>query len=897
VGATARGAAATGLLLALLAAFTSPAAAQCTNTAPSSNTTVTCSGSSSTPVVAATGSTGVAINVLPGASVSGSHSVAVPFPLLSVYQNSAITNNGSLSLTGGAGSGSIPGAAMLGVANGNTLTNAAGATITTAGASNHGMAASGTGNTLINNGTITTTGAGAFGMTAPWTTVGVGLANNVLINTGTVSTSGVNARAASIVGTAGTIINSGTLSTTGSGTSNAAVLQGNADQLINSGTIITTGASVNAVFSNTVSSAFTATIQNLAGGQIISQSGSAIVTLNGNSTIINAGLIQSNAGTAITMGNGNDSLVLQTGSTIVGTANGGAGNNTVTLQGTGTAANAFTNFQTLVMQGTAWNWAGTGTFTSALLQSGTLTLTGTLGTTPAVSISSGAALDMAGVNQTFGNLNNAGTIFTRGAGPGTTLTVANYVGAGGNIVFNTFLGADNSPSDRLVIDGGAASGTTTVTVQNAMGPGAPTLSNGILVVNAINGATTTPGAFTLGPGELRGGVFDYRLFQGGLTGGDPNDWFLRSTFLAPGTPTTTPPAYLPGSTASNVLPVDPPPATLPPGLYPILGPEIATYGVVQPIARQMGLQILGTLHERIGDTLTVANSGDQNAGIVRSDWARFFGQSIDNRYQAFVDPRASGWTGGFQGGVDLWRGSFLPGHRDAMGVYGAFANSAIAVNGLVTNAAATGYTQTRTGTLGLNAYAGGGYWTHYGPSGWYIDAVVQGTYYNGNAMTSVASLPINGAGFVSSLEGGYPISLPLGPRFVLEPQAQIIWQQVSFRDSNDGLGAVGLGSTEGSTGRFGVRGQWTVVSDRGQVWQPYASANLWRDWGAEATTSFGIDQVPLIEQATRLEFAGGVTARLNASASLYAQLGYQFGLDGAYLRNAAQGDIGLRYAW
>ena len=219
----------------------------------------------------------------------------------------------------------------------------------------------------------------------------------------------------------------------------------------------------------------------------------------------------------------------------------------------------------------------------------------------------------------------------------------------------------------------------------------------------------------------------------------------------------------------------------------------------------------------------------------------FSGQGIDNRYQAFTDPRASGWTGGFQGGVDLWRGAILPGHRDAAGVYVAFANSSIAVDGLVTNAAATGYTQVRTGTLGLNAYSVGGYWTHYGPGGWYLDALVQGTYYNGNAMTQFASLPINGAGFATSLEGGYPIPLPLGPRFVLEPQAQIIWQQVTFQDSNDGLGPVGLGSTSGATGRVGVRGLWTIVSDNGQVWQPYARANLWRDWDAGAATTIGID--------------------------------------------------------
>jgi hypothetical protein len=53
------------------------------------------------------------------------------------------------------------------------------------------------------------------------------------------------------------------------------------------------------------------------------------------------------------------------------------------------------------------------------------------------------------------------------------------------------------------------------------------------------------------------------------------------------------------------------------------------------------------------------------------------------------------------------------------------------VNGLVTNQAATGYVMTRTGTVGLNDYSGGAYWSHYGPNGWYVDAVIEGTGYDG----------------------------------------------------------------------------------------------------------------------------------------------------------------------
>ena len=261
-----------------------------------------------------------------------------------------------------------------------------------------------------------------------------------------------------------------------------------------------------------------------------------------------------------------------------------------------------------------------------------------------------------------------------------------------------------------------------------------------------------------------------------------------------------------------------------PESYPIIGPELATYGVVQPMARQLGLDTLGTLHERVGDTLTLENAGGSGTGWGRADWARFFGQQVNNRYQAFADPRADGWLGGFQGGLDLWRGSFLPGHRDAAGVYLAYGHADIQVNGLVTNTPASACVLTHTGTVNLDAYSAAAYWTHYGPSGWYVDAVLQGTRYGGSAMTQFAQLPTNGYGFISSLETGYPVPLPLGPRFVLEPQAQIIWQQVTLNQANDGEGPVALGSTSGATGRIGVRGQWTIVGENGQIWQPYARA-------------------------------------------------------------------------
>jgi outer membrane protein OmpA-like peptidoglycan-associated protein len=218
-------------------------------------------------------------------------------------------------------------------------------------------------------------------------------------------------------------------------------------------------------------------------------------------------------------------------------------------------------------------------------------------------------------------------------------------------------------------------------------------------------------------------------------------------------------------------------------------------------------------------------------------------------------------------------------------------------SGLVTNPAGTAYVFSKTGNLNLQAYSGGAYWTHYGPGGWYLDAILQGTAYTGDATTVVSKLPTDGSGFIASLEGGYPIPLPLGPHFILEPQGQIIYQRVGFHDAFDNEATIGLGTTSGATGRLGVRGQWTINTEQGQVWQPYVRANVWHNWGANAalTSPASALSVPLLENTTWLEFAGGVTVKVNANLSFYGQFGYEFAVAPSIARyNGVKGDIGLR---
>src|SRR3546814_6152481 len=69
-----------------------------------------------------------------------------------------------------------------------------------------------------------------------------------------------------------------------------------------------------------------------------------------------------------------------------------------------------------------------------------------------------------------------------------------------------------------------SSGTTGVTVLNAGGTGAVTRQNGILVVEAVGGATTASAAFALNH-RVAVGAYEYFLFRGGTTAGTGENWY------------------------------------------------------------------------------------------------------------------------------------------------------------------------------------------------------------------------------------------------------------------------------------------------------------------------------------------------------------------------------------
>jgi outer membrane autotransporter protein len=472
---------------------------------------------------------------------------------------------------------------------------------------------------------------------------------------------------------------------------------------------------------------------------------------------------------------------------------------------------------------------------------------------------------------------NAGLIQIAEAGRvGNTFTVAgNYVGQDGAMRLNTTLGGSLSPTDRFVLRGGDASGRTSLQITNVGGAGALTLGDGIRVVQASDGARTAATAFYLG-GRVAAGAFEYQLFRGGASGAE--DWFLRSALIpqppVPEEPQTTPP---------------------PAPLVPLYRPEVALYAGLPEFARQIGFASLATLHERVGEEENIRALAGNPAGsvVVNGSWARIFGHRIETRLRGDVPTRSSGDLAAVQAGVDIIRHQSANGYRNQGGIYVGYANYFVSpVRGF-----ALGIDNLRVGRQQLEGPMLGGYWTLFGPSGWYIDAVVQAHWFNAKARSDYDTrLSTDGYGLTTSLEVGYPINIR--PGWIIEPQAQIAWQRVSIDGTADSISRVAWNSGDAVIGRVGARLQHTAI-DGERMWQPYARVNIWHVFSGTDRMTFGSPlSVGSDFGGTTLDVNGGLTARLDRNTTLFAQLQLRRTIDGNQSGTYAYGgSFGFRMNW
>jgi autotransporter family porin len=855
-------------------ALTKSADARCVNTTtggqatdgadmPSSGQSVVCSTAapnpSTTTVTSTTGSGGVTVTVLPGAIVSTTAR--------------AIGLNGNASSVSNQGAIRTSGFNAFGLATtgaGNTLDNSG--SIITTGARGHGISATGSGSTLTNSGSIAVSGAGSSGIRSTETT-----ATTSIINSGSITASG------------------------GASAAPAPAILGNGVALL------------------------AGTFQNLAGGTVTSSQAFGVLGGDNGVTVRNAGTITGGNGTAIQLGNGTNIIEMTggqitgaiatgsgadqftwSGGNINGTISLGAGNDTATLHaltdaqlattpvidgGTGTDHLVFDNSTvTGFARFTNWENVDLTNSTRLTLDGGGIRL-GDAGTgSGALTIDTSSTLLAGnGVNATIepftaGRLvtvSNAGTIDLTNGGStaANTLTIAgNYVGMGGVLHLNTVLGSDNSPSDRLVIAGAGASatGTTGIVVTNTGGGGAATVSDGIAAVQVTGGATTAPGSFSL-TGLVTAGAFEYMLFRGGLNGANPDNWYLRSALVVPVTTNPGAPSA-PSLPQPIALPGEPQPGTT---VIELIRPEVAVQTVVPEIARTLGLAALGTFNERRGDQTLLDNAP--------AAWGRGFDQHSAQDFSGGVRPSFDGSIAGFQAGLDLLRFESFDGVRNFVGLAVARSRATGDVSGFV-----LGVEGAHAGIMDLNATSLDGYWTMIGSSGWYVDTVLQGDFFDGSPHSDrLIGAPISGSNFLVSTEAGLPIRF--GGRFAIEPQAQFIYQHLGLNGTQDALSSIGFAPSDVVDGRIGLRLKGTFGSGTA-TWTPYLKGDLW--WGTS-----GVDEVTFAtnvlstmrNSGPAVEVGGGLSGRLTEFVSLYGEGSYRTAFDDSL--TIYKGNIGLRVTW
>ncbi|WP_161599711.1 autotransporter-associated beta strand repeat-containing protein [Pseudomonas arsenicoxydans] len=606
---------------------------------------------------------------------------------------------------------------------------------------------------------------------------------------------------------------------------------------------------------------------SIAGIGALTKAGSGTLTLTSANTYTGGTTIS--AGT-LQLGNGG------TGGSIVGNVTNNAAlafdrsdinNFAGVISGTGSVAQIGTG--TTLLSGTN-TYIGLTTVATGTLQAGA---SNAFSAASMHTVQAGATLDTAGFNQTVAALQNNGTVSLVSAIPGSTLTVNGpYVGNNATLRLGTDLGGDASLSDRLVLNGPTAnaSGSTTLQIANLGGLGALTSGNGIEVVSALNGATTTAqttkNAFSLANGHVDAGAYEYRLYAADATGSGEN-WYLRSS-----SPVTTP-----GS--------------------PPLSPAVPTYRSEVPLlaalpaqSRQADLAMLGNLHRRVGDEFNQGDSAapTSDAQALRS-WGRAVYTDLDIQQPGDADAHSQGHVSGWQVGNDLfvsdnWRSGFYVGFLDG-------------------NADVSGNAHGVTGRVGNNKLQTrylGAYATWMDSSGTYVDSVLQG----GSQDYTVRpdgnqNISGNYHSFAASVETGKTFTLT--EQWSLEPQAQLIFQQQNQDDLTLGGAQVNQNAENAWIARLGARVKGEFVTGAGKL-LPYARVNLYHSSAGNDDVTFSTPtastkiESPSGYSAAEAEVGG--TLALTSDTSLYGEIGQLWNIGGdATIKSSVQASLGLKMRW
>lgn len=367
------------LVLALMSALAAPpAAANCTasegdvDSIDADAVDVTCDGEDPNPFTTGIGSTATNTNLTVTVEAAGELSTSAA--AVNLGDRGELVNDGSVRSTLEAVRDTdINGTGSVSVNNTGTLESTSGIAVdlTLDSAS------------VISSGTIN----GVLG--------GVRIEDGAVDNSGTIDVSGAGGFAVD-VGGASTLDNSGTIASSGTGVS-----AGPGASVTNSGTITASSTALSLGSGGDVTNS----------GSIVSSAATAIVA-EGGAVVTNSASVEGQ-GLAIELRGGDNTLTLETGSDLTGdvVATAATPADTLVLNGTGVEDADFQNFAALFMRGEDWTLSGQVGAPSVTVESGTLTVNGTLDTRLAGLVPGEILLlggSLAGRGTFIGNLENSG---------------------------------------------------------------------------------------------------------------------------------------------------------------------------------------------------------------------------------------------------------------------------------------------------------------------------------------------------------------------------------------------------------------------------------------------------------------------------------------------------------
>jgi len=524
-----------------------------------------------------------------------------------------------------------------------------------------------------------------------------------------------------------------------------------------------------------------------------------------------------------------------------------------------------------------------------------------------------------------GRLQNAGnTIFQPSGSNILTLDITGpLISNRGSFTVNADLsrGIERS-SDVIVFDGPnarASSGTSYLKV-NASGTADVLPGNGILIVEAINGASTAPTAFALANPVVRG-PFEYDLLRGDLAGAAPHNWYLRDTVRIPTptpsptptptpaptptptptpapTPTPTPtPTPAPTPTPTPAPTPTPTPAPTPsPSVEPIYNREVSLNTALPSAMLLSGRETIGSLFDRVGDS-----DGMPSQTTDPDVWARVLGQHG-------TQP-GSGITGsgpafdynfiGMQVGTHLYSDGPAQSPHDDAGIYASFGHLHASV---MHREPATGSLYAGADQVDSGAIAA--YWTRYFNAGAYLDAVLQGTWYSSARASSsenVEALSTHAAGVAASVEGGWR-KFAMSSNLTVQPQAQLVYQHIGVAGARNSTETVQFAADNSLAARVGVRVANVPDAQADSAWRRlglWLTVNGWRECRARPRVTYPTNDGPVSFRSdirgNWAEFEAGAQELMWRHVTLYGTLGYATGSSRAQHGYGFNGGVMVRW--